>query len=42
MISKKVREYSYVLILLGVLVAMFAVMSLASPYFFLGEMLETF
>jgi len=34
MISKKVREYSYVLILLGVLVAMFAVMSLASPYFF--------
>ena len=34
MINRKVKEYSYVLILLGVLIAMILIISMASPYFF--------
>ena len=35
MINRKVKEYSYVLILLGILIAMILIISMASPYFFL-------
>ena len=34
MINRKVKEYSYVLILLGILIAMILIISMASPYFF--------